>query len=123
MVPPPKKSGLNKPSKTTVVPAASHVLLLRLAPEKLNGFGPALMDQLRDICAQRLDNFELETLEQLQVRKKKNQMLIFLGRIFFLYIFLLLHRDYSSTNWTCSGHRLQAGCISCVAASISARSR
>ena len=59
-------SGLNKPSKTTVVPPKSHPMLLQLPPEKFNGFGPALMDSLRDMCAQRLDNFQLEKLEELQ---------------------------------------------------------
>ncbi len=59
-------SGLHKPSRTCVVPLASHELLLQLPPEKLNGIGPAVMESLRDICASRLDCFVPQTLQQLQ---------------------------------------------------------
>ncbi len=59
-------SGLHKPSRTTAVPVAAHEALLQLAPEKLNGIGPAVMETLREICAMRLDSFVPETLQQLQ---------------------------------------------------------
>ena len=59
-------SGLNKPSRTTVVPVAAHEIVLQLPPEKVNGIGPAVMETLREICAARLDFFVPETLQQLQ---------------------------------------------------------
>jgi DNA polymerase-4 len=59
-------SGLHKPSRTSVVPVAAHEGLLQLAPEKLNGIGPAVLETLREICATRLDYFVPETLQHLQ---------------------------------------------------------
>lgn len=60
-------SSLNKPSLTTLVPISSHEELLRtLSPQDINGFGPALVESVVEICHERLDSFHPEKLIDLQ---------------------------------------------------------